>query len=474
MTAGVPVTDEQTAHKSPRAALVTARSDASARYRCGHAREQLELAGVRAEVASILDTDLAERVRECPVVIFHRVGLDRFVEGLYRRVRGDGGLVVYDTDDLVFDAEARLAVRHRLYGADTVRAAWVREDATALREAMEGADAVLVSTEYLADQVRRLGRPAWVHRNGFSLEMLRLSEDARAQRGRARDAVATAGARGAEGRRERGRIVIGYASGTPTHDGDFPVAKPALLRLLGARGDVELWLVGPVDPGEGWGSARDRVRRIPLVPWPDLPRLLAQFDINIAPLDCSKRACRAKSEAKYIEAGLVAVPTVASAGAGFDWAIRSGDNGLLASSVEDWAAHLELLVGDPERRRRVGERAYADVLARYHPAVRGRELVATLNSVGTTLRGHALWPDLASGPAPVGTGEASGRWTPAHAARGRTRAPLRTQQGAGRGGALLVRRGLYSLRHRGLRTLLMELWIYARGWWRGLRGLPGA
>lgn len=447
---------------------MTARSDAAARYRCGHVREQLELVGIPAAVASLLDGDLEERVRGRSVVIFHRVGLDRFVEGLYRRVREDGGLVVYDTDDLVFDAEARLAVRHRLYGADPVRAAWVREDARAQREAIEQADAVLVATDHLAVEVRKLGRRVWVHRNGFSLEMLRLSEEAREHQGWADRNTGAGPSRGDGPAGRSRRIVIGYASGTPTHDDDFLVAGPALERMLRTHEHVDLWLVGPVDPGDGWGSVRDRVRRIRLVPWRELPRVLARFDVNLAPLDCRSPACRAKSEVKYIESGLVGVPTVASAGAGFDQAIRSGDNGLLAASAEDWATHLEMLAGDPERRRSMGERAYADVLQRYHPAERGRDLLHTLNEVSQAVRGHPLWPSIDTGPAPACAGEASWHVASERAGQGRTLRSLRNGRDAGTPGALVARRGLYSLRYRGVRVFLMEAWIYARAWWRKL------
>lgn len=441
-------------NKGAEALLVVARSDAAGRYRCGHAVEQLRTCGVGTEAVSVLDPDVEAQVGGRRVVIFHRVGLDRFTERLYWRVQDEGGIIVFDTDDLVFDAAARLEVPHRLYGMDPIRVAWVREDAEAHRRAMERADAVLVATDYLAEEAREVGTPTWVHRNGFSLEMLRLSEGARTEEARARKA------RGKAVAGRRGRLIVGYASGTPTHDADFGIAKPALMRILQAHADVELWLVGPVDPGSGWGRAQDRIRRIPFVPWRDLPRVLARFDINVAPLDSTRRACRGKSEVKYIESGLVGVPTVASAGAGFDQAISSGENGLLASSAEDWVEHLEALIGDPERRRRMGERAYADMLARYHPAVRGRELLSTLNAVSRAVRGRALWPEVAGdGPADHGTARPVSDSLPL---------PSRREPDAEPAGALLLRRALYSLRYRGVRIFLMELWISAHGWWRGL------
>ncbi len=444
------------------ALLVTARSDAAGRYRCDHAWEQLRLQGIDAAVVDLLDPALEAALAGCRLAIFHRVGLDRRTERLYRRVSNGGGLAVYDTDDLVFDAGAALEVPHRRYGNDRVRAAWVREEALAQRRAVELADAVLVATDYLAEEVRKIGTPAWVHRNAFSRDMLRFSEEARAE---------------VTGRNERPetrrKIVIGYASGTPTHDGDFLVAKPALVRLLQTHEHAELWLVGPVDPGDGWGTARDRIRRIGLVSWQHLPFVIAGFDVSIAPLESEKRFCRAKSEVKYIESGLAAVPVIASTGAGFDYAIRSGQNGLLASSTQDWVGALETLLRDGDNRRTMGERARADVLERYHPSKRGGELLRVLNDASRAVRGRSLWVEPGAND---GTKELDERL--------RIRSSLLARASSStRIGALpsglpfadpaaprlqFIRRGLYSLRYRGLRVFLMELWIGARGWWSGL------
>ena len=64
---------------------------------------------------------------------------------------------------------------------------------------------------YLANAVRLLGKPGYVHRNAFSLEMLALL----------RACVSLAEI-------DPNKIVIGYASGTPTHDQDFALVTPAL------------------------------------------------------------------------------------------------------------------------------------------------------------------------------------------------------------------------------------------------------
>src|SRR5512142_2008819 len=91
-------------------------------------------------------------------------------------------------------------------------------------------------------------RPVRVHRNAFSLEMLALSNAAFQQR-----TVRVAN-------REGDRLVIGYASGTRTHDHDFALIQPALCEVLGHYPQAELWLMGDIDAGDAWGSLRGQVK----------------------------------------------------------------------------------------------------------------------------------------------------------------------------------------------------------------------
>src|SRR5690606_377751 len=106
---------------------------------------------------------------------------------------------------------------------DRVRAGLYLEDMRRSRLPLETCQAVTASTGFLAGQVRLLGKPAWVHRNAFSLEMLALSEAAVHSRpGRS------------------GALTIGYASGTPTHNRDFEAVKPALREILRRYPHTEL------------------------------------------------------------------------------------------------------------------------------------------------------------------------------------------------------------------------------------------
>jgi len=289
---------------------------------------------------------------------------------------------------------------------------------------LEKCQAVTASTDFLAGRVRAPDKPTWVHRNAFSLEMLELSE-----------AVARS-------RPERtSTLTIGYASGTPTHNRDFEIVKPALQQVLQRYPHTELMLIGPLDPGNDWRALGSRVHSHHLVPWRQLPALLARFDINLAPLVTGNPFSQSKSEIKYVEAGLVRVPTVASPTDAFQYAIRDEENGFLASGEGEWVEVLSRLVEDGELRRRIAENAYTDVHQRYHPRVRSAELAGTLNEIHTRFRPGSL------GSAPVqGIGQAAAfRLDPALEAS-----------------PSFLRMGLYDLRHRGFGTLLKRIWVFFR------------
>jgi len=402
------------------------------RYRTFHPYEQLCLAGVACQLSHITDPDLPAKIKQAEIVLFHRVTFDPLVARLLQVIEAHSGACLLDVDDLVFDPTAFRWIDSPDF-QDPVRAALYQEDMRRNRLTLEKCQAVTASTEFLAEQVRLLGKPAWVHRNAFSLEMLALSKVAFQNKPAA-----------------PGRLVIGYASGTPTHDRDFEVAKPALQKVMRQYPHVELWIVGPLDPGRDWGELESRMKRLKFLPWRALPGMLAQFDINLAPLALDNPFSRSKSEIKYVEAGLVNVPTIASPTQAFCYAIRDGENGLLASSPQEWIETLVRLVEEADLRRKIGENAYSDVVRRYHPGQRALELLSTLDEISRSILGKPFngpqEPALSCiGPRGLPDEQDAFRISPAV-----ERAPT------------LAQRGLYSLRYRGLHTLLMQGWIYLR------------
>ena len=334
------------------------------RYRAFHLYQQFRLAGADGALSHLTDPRLPVQVDQAEVVVLHRVPCNSYVEQIIARVHARGGLVLVDIDDLIFDQHAFQWIDSPDF-SDPVRAALYQENMRRHRRTMEKSDAVLASTHFLAERVRALGKPCLVHRNAFSMELGALSQAAYEKR-----------------RAAAQHVVIGYASGTLTHNQDFALVRPALIQILERFPQAELWLLGAIDGGSAWGSAGARVRRIPLVPWRELPDLLAQLDINLAPLVMDNPFSQSKSEIKYMEAGLVGVPTIASPTAAFRYAIRPDENGLLAADENEWKESLAKLVADPLRRRDLGEAARRHVLDEYSPLTRAAELRNQFKEIG--------------------------------------------------------------------------------------------
>lgn len=392
------------------------------RYRTLHLYEQLRLAGADCALSHLTDPGLPRLVESASMLIVHRVAMDRYVERLFHTARQNGALLVLDADDYLYDPSVMRWIDSPDF-QDPVRARLYRQELMRHRETLDCCDAVTVSTDYLAGMVATTGKPVRVHRNAYSLEMLSLSKRAFQARSYAPD-----------------RVVIGYASGTRTHDQDFALIKPVLCDVLAHYPQAELWLMGVIDPGQGWGPLRNRVRAFPFVSWRELPERLSALDINLAPLVAGNPFNESKSEIKFMEAALVRVPTIASRVGAFTTAIKPGQTGFLASSPEEWRGALEHLVQDAEARRAVGLAAYQDVLSRYAPRERGLEMLEMLSAMAAESGKPALHPD------------------PANAA---VEPPfLFTAQDEAHPNMLDLAR--YSIRNRGLGTLAGQVWVYFR------------
>ncbi len=272
--------------------------------------------------------------------------------------------VFYEIDDLIFDAA------HYPDSFDTYRKQIPIEDYVGLlygvplfRFAATLCDVGIASTEALASHLGPLTRSGdcAVIPNGLDERNTRFLEAPPVARSSADD------------------ILIFYGSGTKAHDRNFnETVGPALIELFAARPKVKLVVVGYLDLGAGLAPFADRILRF------DFSRdldaywaALSEADISLAVLVPGVMN-DAKSEIKWLEAAVCAVPSVVSATATYRAVLDEGRDALLCATPQDWRAALFRLVDDAALRRSIGSAARAKAVAGYRLEATASRLAAVL------------------------------------------------------------------------------------------------
>lgn len=315
----------------------------SSRYRMEHMREELLYQGVTGE---LWETDnIPKKINwdeVAAVVIYrcrYREPLKSFMEAAGRRkIR-----IFYDIDDFIFDYESIRDLPF-MSGKDyTDYDVYCEKIAQCMRQS----DALIVSTDHLQTAVKETfpDKPVMVNRNVASAEMVILSILAQRKKSCMSD-----------------RVVIGYFSGSHTHNQDFALIADSVEKFMRDHEDVYFKVVGCLELPPGLKKMEDRVICVNFVDWQELPAEIATVDINLMPLEQSFfHEC--KSENKWMEAALVRVPTIGSYTEEVAGATCPGEDILLCKTEEEWIAGLEQLREDAAYRRKMAENAYQHAIA---------------------------------------------------------------------------------------------------------------
>lgn len=335
------------------------------RYRCDHQGEQLGFLGTSFDIAQSSRIDLPAAVDHYGCFVLNRVQWSDEVAAFFERARSLDRTVIFDTDDLIFEPNL---IRHFAV-FEVWPEAELRREVEKLRRyqtTLRACAAATVTTEPLSEHARRHAARAEVVFNAVSQEMVRLADAAleSASRSAAND------------------VTIAYFSGTRTHDRDFREAADAVVWALDTYPQSRFLAVGKLGIDARFEPFGSRVERISIQPWQSLPNVLCRVDINLAPLERNNPYTECKSCVKYLEAGLLGVPTIASPRPDFVRAIEHGRNGLLADETAEWRAALGSLIESPELRRTIGELASEDVRQNHTTEA----LASSLGRALTTLR----------------------------------------------------------------------------------------
>lgn len=202
----------------------------------------------------------------------------------------------------------------------------------------EAADAVTVSTDYLAEHFRKFAKQVFVLPNYLSARLW--TEALRAP------------PQPAAGE----RIRIGLV-GSRHHEKDFERIAPAVKTALKRHANVEAVFYGVLP------KSMEATERVHFVPgdyrYEHHPRNLAalKLDIALAPLTGSALN-RARSPIKFLEFGFLGIAGIYADLEPFRGTVVPGENGLLcADSVLQWEEALLHLIEHPERRQQLGHAA---------------------------------------------------------------------------------------------------------------------
>ena len=292
--------------------------------------------GVRTAVRHYRDPDVDRIVDDADAVVVYRVPATKQVLQSLDRVRARGTPLFFDVDDLIFDPDLAPEIP-ALQQLPTEEAALWMEGVRRYRTTMEACDAFIGSTPMLCRHAEATtGLPVFLFANGVGLELGRISDAARQRV------------------RRPGPPRLGYLSGTDTHAADWAFVEPAVADVLERHPDAELWLGGYVEPSPALARFGRRMVRLSFSVWTDLPGVLRDLDVNLAPLEPGSRFNEAKSAIKWLEAALVETVTVASPTDPFRDAVDPGVNGLLAAGADEWVAAVDGLLAAPEEAARDG------------------------------------------------------------------------------------------------------------------------
>ena len=286
--------------------------------------------------------------------------------GSCKAARERGKVVLFDTDDLVFESRAGGSILDLINMPEIDRRV-LGERQERISKTMAMCDAVLVSTEPLAEIARELNPRVYVIPNAASKEMVRLADEALVAQ--------------AENSDSPRHVTIAYLSGTPTHDTDFLQAAEAVLWALENDPDCRFLTVGNISLDSRFDRYRERIKSIADPAVAATASHSCGVDVNLAPLEPGNLFTESKSCLKYIEAALVGVPTIASPRADFVRAIEPGRNGLLAETPDEWQQALGQLLDSSELRARLGKGAHEDARKRHTTLALAPRLFETIASI---------------------------------------------------------------------------------------------
>lgn len=311
------------------------------RYRVDHQVEQLLASGVATDRINYTDLTM-DKLKYYRGFIFYRCPITPTIEEFITTAKKENKTVFFDIDDLVIDKKYTKTIKY-LETMSKEEKNLYDDGVERMQKTLRMCDYAITTTERLAEELKNYVSEVYINRNVASETMVELSESAR------------------KNKQSHDDVIIGYLSGSITHNPDIEYVKPALIKIMTKYKNTKLKLVGEIELPDDLKEFQDRIIIEPFVNWQKLPEIIASIDINLAPLEDSIFN-EAKSENKWLEAALVKTVTLASDLGAFHQIINDGVDGILFKNEKDFEKKLEKLVKDNEYREEIATNAYNRVI----------------------------------------------------------------------------------------------------------------
>lgn len=312
------------------------------RYRVDHQMEQLRASGLYTDRINYEDLTL-DKLKFYRGFIFYRCPITPVVEDFIKLAKLENKAVFYDIDDLVIDKKYTDTIKYLDTMSKEERTLY-DDGVERMQKTLRMCDYAITTTERLKEELLHYTKEVYINRNVASDRMVELSQ------------------RTLRKKEEHEDIIIGYLSGSITHNPDIELIKPAIINIMKKYHQVKLKLVGEIELPSDLQEFQERILIEPFVDWEQLPEIIASLDINLAPLEESIFN-EAKSENKWMEAALVKTVTVASNIGAFKVMVKNGEDGVLCDNkVKDWEEALKKLIEDKEYREKIANAAYQRVI----------------------------------------------------------------------------------------------------------------
>lgn len=311
------------------------------RYRVDHQVEQLLASGVATDRINYTDLTM-DKLKYYRGFIFYRCPITPTIEEFITTAKKENKTVFFDIDDLVIDKKYTKTIKY-LETMSKEEKNLYDDGVERMQKTLRMCDYAITTTERLAEELKNYVSEVYINRNVASETMVELSESAR------------------KNKQSHDDVIIGYLSGSITHNPDIEYVKPALIKIMTKYKNTKLKLVGEIELPDDLKEFQDRIIIEPFVYWQKLPEIIASIDINLAPLEDSIFN-EAKSENKWLEAALVKTVTLASDLGAFHQMINDGVDGILFKNEKDFEKKLEKLVKDNEYREEIATNAYNRVI----------------------------------------------------------------------------------------------------------------